>query len=38
MSFVHIVTFILVNDSFLFAQTFFVSIIQILQFIYFFPY
>ena len=38
MSFVHIVTSILVNDSF-FAQTFFVSIIQIRQFVQlFFPY
>jgi len=35
MSFVHTVTYILVNDSFL-DQEFFVSILHILQFIYLF--
>ena len=34
MSFVHIVTSILVNDSFFFAQALFVSVIQILQFVH----
>jgi len=39
MSSVHIVTSILVTDSFFFAQAFFVSIIQILQSVrlFFFP-
>jgi len=35
MSFVHVVTSILVNDSFL-DQDFFVSILHILQFVYLF--
>jgi len=39
MSFAHIVTSILDNDSFLLLRLFFVSITQILQFVHlFFPY
>ena len=40
MSFVHIVTSMLVNDSFFFTQAFFVSVTQIFQFVHlvFLPY
>jgi len=34
MSFVHIVMFILVDDSFFFCSGFFISIIQVLQFVH----